>query len=75
MMDKGQFIKYHVRSRVPFYLVFIFNGLILVLFAFLFEEVADNSLLCLDNFDICERHHGYLGLEQILQNVKSSLSL
>ena len=41
MMDKGQFIKYHVRSRLPFYLVFIFNGLILVLFAFLFEEVAD----------------------------------
>ena len=26
---------------MPFYLVFIFNGLILVLFAFLFEEVAD----------------------------------
>lgn len=41
MMDKGQFIKYHVRSRLPFYLVFIFNSLILVLFAFLFEEVAD----------------------------------
>lgn len=41
MMDKGHFIKYHVRSRLPFYLVFIFNGLILVLFAFLFEEVAD----------------------------------
>ncbi|WP_301831993.1 sensor histidine kinase [uncultured Streptococcus sp.] len=40
-MDKGQFIKYHVRSRLPFYLVFIFNSLILVLFAFLFEEVAD----------------------------------
>ena len=41
MMDKGHFIKYHVRSRLPFYLVFFFNGLILVLFAFLFEEVAD----------------------------------
>ena len=41
MMGKRQFIKYHVRSRLPFYLVFIFNGLILVLFAFLFEEVAD----------------------------------
>ena len=41
MMDKGHFIKYHVRSRLPFYLVFIFNGLILLLFAFLFEEVAD----------------------------------
>ena len=41
MMGKRQFIKYHVRSRLPFYLMFIFNGLILVLFAFLFEEVAD----------------------------------
>ena len=41
MMGKRQFIKYHLRSRLPFYLVFIFNGLILLLFAFLFEEVAD----------------------------------
>ena len=41
MMDKRQFIKYQIRSRLPFYLLFIFNGIILVLFAFLFEEAAD----------------------------------
>ena len=40
-MDKRQFIKYQIRSRLPFYLLFIFNGIILVLFAFLFEEAAD----------------------------------
>ena len=41
MMGKCQFIKYHIRSRLPFYLLFAFNGIILVLFAFLFEEAAD----------------------------------
>lgn len=41
MMGKRQFIKYHIRSRLPFYLLFIFNGILLLLFAFLFEEVAD----------------------------------
>jgi len=41
MMDKRQFVKYQIRSRLPFYLLFIFNGIILVLFAFLFEEAAD----------------------------------
>ena len=41
MMGKCQFIKYHIRSRLPFYLLFVFNGIILVLFAFLFEEAAD----------------------------------
>ena len=41
MMGKCQFIKYHIRSRLIFYLLFAFNGIILVLFAFLFEEVAD----------------------------------
>ena len=41
MMDKGHFIKYHVRSRLPFYLLVIFNGILLLLFAFLFDEVAD----------------------------------
>ena len=41
MMDKRQFIKYQIRSRLPFYLLLIFNGIILVLFAFLFEEAAD----------------------------------
>ena len=41
MMGKCQFIKYHIRSRLPYYLLFIFNGIILLLFAFLFEEVAD----------------------------------
>ena len=41
MMGKCQFIKYHIRSRLTFYLLFVFNGIILVLFAFLFEEVAD----------------------------------
>ena len=41
MMGKRQFIKYHIRSRLPFYLLVIFNGILLLLFAFLFEEVAD----------------------------------
>ena len=41
MMGKRQFIKYHIRSRLPFYLLVIFNGIILILFAFLFEEAAD----------------------------------
>lgn len=41
MMGKCQFIKYYIRSRLPFYLLVIFNGIILVLFAFLFEEAAD----------------------------------
>ena len=41
MMGKCQFIKYHIRSRLIFYLLFAFNGIILVLFAFLFEEAAD----------------------------------
>ncbi|MDU6700000.1 MAG: HAMP domain-containing sensor histidine kinase, partial [Streptococcus salivarius] len=41
MMGKCQFIKYHIRSRLTFYLLFVFNGIILVLFAFLFEEAAD----------------------------------
>lgn len=41
MMGKCQFIKYQIRSRLPFYLLLIFNGIILVLFAFLFEEAAD----------------------------------
>ena len=41
MMGKCQFIKYHIRSRLPFYLLVIFNGIILLLFAFLFEEAAD----------------------------------
>ena len=41
MMGKRQFIKYHIRSRLPFYLLVIFNGMLLILFAFLFEEVAD----------------------------------
>ena len=41
MMGKRQFIKYHIRSRLPFYLLVIFNEIILLLFAFLFEEVAD----------------------------------
>ena len=41
MMGKYQFIKYYIRSRLPFYLLVIFNGIILVLFAFLFEEAAD----------------------------------
>ena len=41
MMGKCQFIKYYIRSRLPFYLLVIFNGIILLLFAFLFEEVAD----------------------------------
>ena len=41
MMGKCQFIKYHIRSRLTFYLLFAFNGIILVLFAFLFEEAAD----------------------------------
>ena len=41
MMDKRQFITYQIRSRLPFYLLLIFNGIILVLFAFLFEEAAD----------------------------------
>ena len=41
MMDKRQFITYQIRSRLPFYLLFIFNEIILVLFAFLFEEAAD----------------------------------
>ena len=40
-MGKCQFIKYHIRSRLTFYLLFVFNGIILVLFAFLFEEAAD----------------------------------
>jgi two-component system sensor histidine kinase BraS/BceS len=40
-MGKRQFIKYHIRSRLPFYLLVIFNEIILLLFAFLFEEVAD----------------------------------
>jgi len=40
-MDKHQFIKYQIRSRLPFYLLVIFNGIILILFAFLFEEAAD----------------------------------
>lgn len=44
MMGKRQFIKYHIRSRLPFYLLVIFNGMLLLLFAFLFEEVAD--VLC-----------------------------
>ena len=39
-MGKCQFIKYHIRSRLTFYLLFAFNGIILVLFAFLFEEAA-----------------------------------
>ena len=38
MMSKRQFIKYHIWSRLTFYLLFVFNGIILVLFAFLFEE-------------------------------------
>ena len=41
MMGKCQFIKYHIRSRLTFYLLFAFNGIILILFAFLFEEAAD----------------------------------
>ena len=41
MMGKRQFIKYYIRSRLPFYLLVIFNEIILILFAFLFEEVAD----------------------------------
>ena len=41
MMGKRQFIKYHIRSRLPFYLLVIFNEIILLLFAFLIEEVAD----------------------------------
>lgn len=41
MMGKRQFIKYHIRSRLPLYLLVIFNEIILLLFAFLFEEVAD----------------------------------
>ena len=41
MMGKRQFIKYHIRSRLPFYLLVIFNEIILLLFAFLFEEAAD----------------------------------
>lgn len=41
MMGKCQFIKYYIRSRLPFYLLVIFNGIILILFAFLFEEAAD----------------------------------
>ena len=41
MMGKRQFIKYYIRSRLPFYLLVIFNGIILILFAFLFEEAAD----------------------------------
>ena len=41
MMGKCQFIKYYIRSRLPFYLLVIFNGMLLILFAFLFEEVAD----------------------------------
>jgi len=41
MMGKRQFIKYYIRSRLPFYLLVIFNEIILLLFAFLFEEVAD----------------------------------
>ena len=41
MMGKRQFIKYHIRSRLRFYLLVIFNEIILLLFAFLFEEVAD----------------------------------
>ena len=41
MMGKCQFIKYYIRSRLPFYLLVIFNGIILLLFAFLFEEAAD----------------------------------
>ena len=41
MMGKRQFIKYHIRSRLPFYLLVIFNEIILILFAFLFEEAAD----------------------------------
>ena len=41
MMGKCQFIKYHIRSRLTFYLLFAFNGIILVLFAFLFEEAED----------------------------------
>ena len=41
MMGKCQFIKYHIRSRLTFYLLFVFNGIILVLFAFLFEEAVD----------------------------------
>ncbi len=41
MMGKCQFIKYYIRSRLLFYLLVIFNGIILLLFAFLFEEAAD----------------------------------
>lgn len=41
MMGKCQFIKYYIRSRLPFYLLVIFNEIILLLFAFLFEEAAD----------------------------------
>ena len=41
MMGKCQFIKYYIRSRLPFYLLVIFNGILLLLFAFLFDEVAD----------------------------------
>ena len=41
MMGKRQFIKYYIRSRLPFYLLVIFNGILLLLFTFLFEEVAD----------------------------------
>ena len=41
MMGKCQFIKYYIRSRLPFYLLVIFNVIILILFAFLFEEAAD----------------------------------
>ena len=41
MMGKCQFIKYYIRSRLPFYLLVIFNGILLLLFAFLFDEVTD----------------------------------
>ena len=41
MMGKCQFIKYYIRSHLPFYLLVIFNGILLLLFAFLFDEVAD----------------------------------
>ena len=60
MMDKHQFIKYQIRSRLPFYLLLIFNGIILLLFAFLFEEAAD--ILHYDNPDFCDHHYGGLGL-------------
>ena len=36
MMGKCQFIKYHIRSRLTFYLLFAFNGIILVLFVFFY---------------------------------------